>query len=102
VLAALATAVAVASVAAAEPPATKQRVNITIKFHDRIFVLAPLEAGALERDSGTIVESANAVCRDVIRDGQKIGLCTGNRWTLTGSGEASRYGRSRSGSTLAH
>ena len=84
VLVVLAAAAALASVAAAGPAATKQRAAITMKFHDRAFVLAPLEAGPLERDSGTFLELATgAKCTDVVREGQKVGLCFGS-WMLTG------------------
>jgi hypothetical protein len=62
----LAAAVTLTSVAVAVPEATKQRVEITMAFHDKKFVLAPLQPGALKRDSGTIAESAE------------------DRWTLTG------------------
>ena len=80
----LAAAVTLTSVAAGGPSATKQRVAINVKFHASTFVLSPLGAGALKRDSGTMSELVHASCHDVIREGQQIGICTGNRWTLTG------------------
>lgn len=85
VVVALAAAVTLTSVAAAGPHATKQRVAINMKFHQSTFVLTPLQAGALKRDSGSMTENApNAPCRKVIRDGQEANVCNGNRWTLTG------------------
>jgi hypothetical protein len=42
-----------------------------------MFVLAPLQAGALKRDSGTTTELAEDTCREVIRDGQEVGGCKG-------------------------
>ncbi len=52
---ALATAVALTSVAAAGPAATKQRVQIDLKaFPEKTFALATLQSGALKRDSGTL------------------------------------------------
>ena len=38
----------------------------------------------MKRDSGTMTELAEDTCHDVIRDGQKVGVCKGGRWTLTG------------------
>lgn len=85
VLVALAAAVTLASVAAAGPDAAKQRVAINVKFHERTFVLSPFQAGPLKRDSGTMTgNTANGPCRDVIRDGQKVAVCSG-RSTLTGN-----------------
>ena len=84
VLTALAASVMLVSVAAAGPAATKQRVAINMKFHASTFVLAPLQAGALKRDSGTLSESGTSgSCRDVIRDGQKASICPA-AWTLAG------------------
>lgn len=84
VLAALAAAVTVVSVATAGPEAAKQRVAINVKFHESTFVLSPFQAGALKRDSGTMAEQAEGTCRDVIRDGQEVAVCKDGRWTLTG------------------
>ena len=90
VVVALVGVVALASVAAAGSVAAKQRVAITMKFHASTFVLAPLQTGALKRDSGMLSESGTSgSCRDVIRDGQKVGICpaawklAGKRGTLT-------------------
>ena len=79
----LVAAVTLASVAAAGPTATKQRVAINMKFHTKTFVLTTLAAGALKRDSGTMVGVGDGACRNVIRDGLKSALCT-ETWTLTG------------------
>ena len=84
VLAALAAALTVVSVATAAPDGAKQRVAINVKFHESTFVLFPFQTGALKRDSGTTTELAEGTCRDVIRDGQKVGVCKGNQWMLTG------------------
>lgn len=82
---AVAVTVGFTSVAAAGPVSTKQRVAITVKFHEKTFVLSPFRKGPLVRDSGTFTDDApNAPCRDVIRDGQKAAVCEGGRWTLTG------------------
>ena len=52
ILAAIAAAVTLASVAAAGPTAAKQRVAINMKIHPQgTFVLTPLQAGPLKRDS---------------------------------------------------
>lgn len=84
VLAAFVAAATVASVAAAGPEEAKQRVAINVKFHQKTFVLSPFQAGALKRDSGTTTgTTANGPCRDVIRDGQEVSVCSG-RSTLTG------------------
>jgi hypothetical protein len=75
VLAALGAAVTLASVAAAGPEAAKQRVAITSNgvvnptaFGK--FVLTPLQAGALKRDTGT--ETSVLSERVVMRDGQQV------------------------------
>jgi len=64
------------SVAAAGPNAAKQRVAIETKILPQgTFVLTPLQAGALKRDSGTISGNwQTAPGRDVMRDGQKVGI----------------------------
>jgi hypothetical protein len=83
-LAALAAAFTLTSGAAAGPAATKQRVAINMKFHASTFVLAPLGAGPLKRDSGTMTRIVHGFCREVIRDGQKVSICPGHQWRLTG------------------
>lgn len=85
VLAVLAAVVTLASVAAAGPDAAKQRVAIAIKGDlgpDGTFVLTPLQAGALKRDSGKAVVVING-SRVVIRDGQRVEIFN-LTWTLTG------------------
>jgi hypothetical protein len=85
VLVSLTLAVTLASVASAGPTAaTKQRVAINLKFHESTFVLVPFKAGALKRDSGTMLEYTHPLCLEVIRDGQKGTVCRNGRWTLTG------------------
>src|SRR5215211_4195487 len=73
-LVALAAAVTLTAVAAAGPEAAKQRVVITSGASQTNqvapFVLTPLQAGALKRDSGTLTASASG--RTVMRDGQRI------------------------------
>jgi hypothetical protein len=83
IVVALAAAVTLTSVAAGGPATTKQRVAITVKFHASTFVLSPLQAGVLKRDSGTMSMIVHGSCHDVVRGGQQVGIC-GNRWTLTG------------------
>jgi hypothetical protein len=82
-LVALAAAVTMTAVAAAGPDAAKQRVAINMKNPDNgTFVLTPLQAGALKRDSGSV----SAVYPDpstVMRDGQRIDIYR-NTYTLTG------------------
>lgn len=77
VLVALAATVTLSSVAAAGPGAAKQRVAITTKGVADLsgsgeFVLTPLQAGALERHSGT----TRAVWseRVVMREGQRVAV----------------------------
>jgi len=83
-LIALTAAVTVTSAAAAWPVGTKQRVAITLTtVHESSFVLIPLQGGEITRDNGTGVEQPSTSCHDVIRDGQKVGLCK-SRWTLMG------------------
>jgi hypothetical protein len=55
VLVALIAAVTLASVAAASPGATKQRIAIASKLYpEGTFVFTPVTAGPLKRDSGTV------------------------------------------------
>jgi hypothetical protein len=85
VVAVLAAAVTLTSVASAGPAAAKQRVAINMKILPQsTFVLTPLQAGALKRDSGTISGNwRSAPGRDVMRNGQRVGIYS-NTWTLTG------------------
>lgn len=88
VVAALAAAATLTSLAAASPEAAKkQRVAITMKnLPSATFVLAPLQVGALKRDSGTVTFGAppNYNARDVIRDGQKVSIYPPVVWALAG------------------
>lgn len=85
VLAVVAAALTLTAIPATGADAAKQRVAVNIKFHTKTFVLLPLKAGPLKRDAGTMIDNApNAPCRDVIRDGQKVNVCNGGRWTLEG------------------
>jgi hypothetical protein len=74
-LAVLAAAVTLTSVAAAVPEAAKQRVAITSKGVANAgevgrFVFTPLQVGTLKPDSGA--ESGSHTTRSVVRDGQDI------------------------------
>jgi hypothetical protein len=84
-LAALALGVTVVSIASAGPAATKQRVAFDAKIlPEGTFVLTPLQAGALKRDSGSFGGPwRSATCRQALHDGQSVMSCTGT-WTLTG------------------
>ncbi len=86
VLVALAAAVTLTSVAAAGPDAAKQRVAIDMKlWPQKTFVLRPLQAGALKRDSGTISHNFLSIPgRNVMRDGQEVTIYNGAVATLTG------------------
>jgi hypothetical protein len=86
ILAALAAAVTLASVAAAGPNAAKQRVSIDLKlWPQKTFVFTPLLAGPLKADSGTISHNFLSVPgRNVVRDGQKVTIYDGSVATLTG------------------
>jgi hypothetical protein len=86
VLVALAAAVTLTAVAAAGTDAAKQRVAINMKIYPQgTFVLTPLQAGALKRDSGKINGNWTSVPgRAVMRDGQKVTVYTGAVTTLTG------------------
>jgi hypothetical protein len=74
-LVALAAAVTLSSVASAEPDAAKQRVVITSQASHTTqaspFVLTPLQAGALKRDSGTQTAGSSSG-RSVMREGQRV------------------------------
>ena len=102
VFVALATAVALTSVAAAAPAATKQRVQIDMKIHPKnTFVLTPLEAGALERDSGTNRCSGEPDISEVpLRDGQEVFPWVCRAWVFTGKGGSSCCVPSSRGSRL--
>ena len=82
-LAALAAAVTLTAIAAAGPDAAKQRVAISMKgLANGTFVLTPLQAGTLKRDSGTV----SVVWSDepaVMRNGQKV-MIYRNTYTFKG------------------
>jgi hypothetical protein len=91
-LAALAAAVTLTSVAAARPDAAKQRVVVNMKIYpQKTFVLTPMQAGPLKRDSGKISSNWLSIPgRKVMRDGQEVTIydgavirLTGKRGTLT-------------------
>jgi hypothetical protein len=79
-------AVTLTSVAAAGPAAAKQRVAIDMKlWPQKTFVLAPLQAGPLKRDTGTISHDLLSISgHEVMRDGQRVTIYNGGRITLTG------------------
>ena len=82
-VAALFAAVMLTSVAAAGPEAAKQRVAISMKSPDNgTFVLTPLQAGTLKRDSGTVSLVYNDPAT-VMREGQRIDVYR-NTYTLKG------------------
>jgi hypothetical protein len=85
-LVALATAVTLTSVASAGADAAKQRVAIDMKLYpQKTFVLTPLQAGPLKRDSGTISHNFLSIPgRKVMRDGQEVTIYVGAVTTLTG------------------
>ena len=85
VLAVLVSAVTLTSVAAAGPAAAKQRVAIETKIlPEGTFVLTPLRAGVLKRDSGTVTGNWRSITgRDVTRNGQRVTIYNG-LWTFTG------------------
>ena len=73
------------SVASAGDDATKQRVEINMKiFPKKMFVLTPLQAGALERDSGTQSCNGEPDKGEVLRDGQEIFPWTCRAWVFNG------------------
>ena len=86
VLAVLAAAVTLTSVASARPAAARQRVAIDAKILPRgTFVLTPLQPGALKRDSGTVSGNWQRLPgRDVMRHGQKVTVFDAALWILTG------------------
>ena len=88
-LVALALAVTLASVAAAAPNATKQRVALTVTIlPSGKGVLTPLKDGALKRDSGTFSGSnppSTPPDVAVVREGQTVEKYH-NVWTFTGKG----------------
>jgi hypothetical protein len=78
---ALAAAVTLTAVAAAGPATTKQRVAFNMKNPDSgSFVLTPLQAGTLKRDSGKVRLVYNDPTT-VMREGQRIDVYR-NAYTL--------------------
>ena len=79
-LAVLVAAVTLTSVAAAGPDAAKQRVAIISQAAKTTevapFVLTPLQAGPLKRDSGTMTSALPAE-RVVMRSGQRVSIYEG-------------------------
>jgi hypothetical protein len=86
ILAALAAAVTLTAVAAAGLDAAKQRVAIDMKlWPQKTFVLTPLQAGPLKRDTGTIRHTLLSISgHNVMRDGQEVTIYNGGVITLTG------------------
>jgi hypothetical protein len=86
VLAVLAAAVTLTSVAAAGPAAAKQRVGITMKnLPDGTFLLTPLPSRLLALDSGTVSPiAANHAPRIVMREGQRVSIYRPVVWLLKG------------------
>jgi hypothetical protein len=78
-------AVTVASVAAAGPGKTKQRVAIESRIIPQsTFVLTPLQGGAVKRDSGTVGGNWRSIPgRMVMRAGQEVTVFN-VLWTFTG------------------
>ena len=90
ILVALVATIILTAVATAGPHAAKQRVAIDMKFcspgkSQGTFVLTPLRAGPLKRDSGTISHNFLSILgRSVVRDGQEVTIYDGGVATLTG------------------
>ena len=86
ILFALAAAITLTTGAAAGPEAAKQRVAITTQAAQTTkvspFVLTPLQAGRLKRDSGKLTSGLPSE-RIVMRDGQKVTIYDGSA-TLKG------------------
>jgi hypothetical protein len=85
VLAALAAAATLTSVAAAGPAAAKQRVSIAAKVLPAgTAVLEPLQEGTLVRNVGTFGGNWSSTAdRTVMRDGQEVGIHPAT-WTFAG------------------
>src|SRR4051812_46684920 len=74
VFVALVAGIILTSVAAAGPEAAKQRVGIDLKIYpQKTFVLTPMQAGPLKRDSGKISSNWLSIAgHKVMRDGQEV------------------------------
>ena len=87
-LAVLAAAVTLTSIASGGPEAAKQRIAINMKvIPESTFALTPLQSGPLKRDSGSIKGSRNWLqigCPEVVREGQTVWRCSPVTWTLSG------------------
>jgi hypothetical protein len=87
-LAALAVMATLTSLAAAGSAATRERVQIDMKIYpQKTFVLAPLEVGGLQRDSGThrcVEDKLLRDGREAVRDGQQVFLWACPAWVFTG------------------
>ena len=83
-LVALTVAVTLTSVAAGGPTATKQRVTIETTGRDGTFTLEPLNAGPIERDSGSQSCTGRDVEGEVMRDGQHAFTHDCRAWTFVG------------------
>jgi len=83
VLVVLVAAVTLTAVAAAGPDPAKQRVAIDMKlWPQKTYVLTPLEAGPLKRDTGTISHDLLSISgHEVMRDGQRVTIYNGGRIT---------------------
>ena len=83
---ALVAAIILTSVAAAGPEAAKQRAVIDMKIYpQKTFVLTPMQAGPLKRDSGKISSNWLSISgRKVMRDGQEVTIYDGAVTRLTG------------------
>jgi hypothetical protein len=81
----LAAAITLASVAAAGPAATKQRIAIETRILPQgTFALTLLQAGAVKPDSGTVYGNWRGLRgRKVMRAGQEVTVYNA-LWTLTG------------------
>ena len=90
ILVALVAAIILTSVAVAGPDAAKQRVAIDMKLcwpgaSEKTFVLTPLQAGPLKRDSGTISFNWLSISgTPVLRDGQDVTIYKGAVATFIG------------------
>ena len=75
---ALAAAFMLTSVAAARSDAAKQRVMITSQAAQTTqvspFVLIPLQAGVIKRDSGKLIAGSHGTDRVVMREGQEVSI----------------------------
>lgn len=87
VMVAMATTATLPSTAGGDPATTRQRIAITAKAGINGFVLTPLKAGEIRRDSGTTTWCCSTQ-RFRMRDGQKVDIdnrlstMTGRRGTL--------------------